>query len=155
MTVLSERERVRSRAGKQRNQLDEYLPNLRKALERERDFRVEQLAELAADARRDAAPCAQSGEAKAQAAVREVTLLIANGARQALVDIKRALAAMRAGQYGYCESCTGKLPLALLQAVPQARWCLTCHSAPDHVDEKRRCVKTRHHQQSGAPERDS
>ncbi len=113
----------------------EYLPSLRKALERERDFRVEQLAELAADARHDATPCLQSGQTGAQAAVREVTVLIADGARQALVDIERALAAMRAGQYGYCESCTGKVPLALLQAVPRARLCLECYRAPGDVDE--------------------
>lgn len=139
MNMLSERERVRSRAGKRRDQLDEYLPSLRKALERERDFRVEQLAELAAGTGRAATPCAQYGETGTQAAVREVTLLIADGARQALVDIERALAAMRAGRYGYCESCTGKVPLAVLQAVPQARLCLGCHRAPDHVDETSVC----------------
>jgi DnaK suppressor protein len=135
MNVLSERERVRSRSGKRSDQLDEYLPNLRKVLERERDFRVEQLAELAADAGHGVGPRVESGEAEAQAAVREVTLLIATGARQALVEIERALAAMRAGRYGYCEACAGKIPLAVLQAVPQARLCLTCHRAPDHVDE--------------------
>jgi DnaK suppressor protein len=139
MNMLSERERVRSHAGKRRDQLDEYLPRLRKALEHERDFRVEQLAELAAGAGRAATPCAQYGQAGAQAAVREIRLLIADGARQALVDIERALAAMRAGQYGYCESCTGKVPLAVLQAVPQTRLCLTCHRAPDHVDETSVC----------------
>lgn len=139
MNVLSERERVRSRSGKRGDQLDEYLPNLRKVLERERDFRVEQLAKLAADARRDATTCAQPGEAEAQAAVREVTLLIATGARQALLDIERALAAMRAGRYGYCEACAGKVPLAVLQAVPQASLCLTCHRTPDHVDETSVC----------------
>ena len=135
MNTLSAQEQFPSGAKKRRDQLDEYLPSLRKALERERDFRVEQLAELAAGARRDATPCLQSGKTGAEAAVREVTVLIADGARQALVDIERALAAMRAGQYGYCESCTGKVPLALLQAVPQARLCLECYRAPGDVDE--------------------
>lgn len=48
MNTLSAQEQFPSGAKKRRDQLDEYLPSLRKALERERDFRVEQLAELAA-----------------------------------------------------------------------------------------------------------
>ncbi|MGH3857459.1 MAG: TraR/DksA family transcriptional regulator [Pseudonocardiaceae bacterium] len=131
MNVLWERERVRSRIGKRSDQLEEYLPNLREALEREREFRVEQLAELAADAQRDAAPCAQSPQADTEAAVREVTFMIAAGARQALAGIERALAAMRTGRYGCCETCAGKVPLAVLQAVPQTTLCLQCQRAPN------------------------
>ncbi len=134
MTVLWERERVRSRIGKRSDQLAEYLPSLREALERERDFRVEQLAELAIDARRDA-PCAQSPEADTEAAIREVTFMIAAGARQALADIERALAAMRTGHYGCCETCAGKVPLAVLQAVPQTTLCLQCQRTPGKAEK--------------------
>ncbi|MGH3781650.1 MAG: TraR/DksA family transcriptional regulator [Pseudonocardiaceae bacterium] len=134
MNVRWERERVRSRIGQCSDQLAEYLPNLREALERERDFRVEQLAELAADARRDA-PCAQSPEADTEAAVREVAVMIAAGARQALAGIERALAAMRTGRYGCCETCAGTVPLAVLQAVPQTTLCLQCQRAPGHSDK--------------------
>ncbi|MDQ2789021.1 MAG: hypothetical protein M3Y73_04660 [Actinomycetota bacterium] len=131
MNVLWERERVRSRIGKRSDQLAEYLPSLREALERERDFRVEQLA---VDARRDA-PCAQSPDADTEAAIREVTFMIAAGARQALADIERALAAMRTGHYGCCEACAGKVPLAVLQAVPQTTLCLQCQRAPGKAEK--------------------
>ncbi|MDQ2884208.1 MAG: hypothetical protein M3Y48_24460 [Actinomycetota bacterium] len=134
MTVLWERERVRSRIGKRSDQLEEYSPNLREALEREREFRVEQLTEIAADARRDT-PCGQSPDADAEAAVRAVTDVIAAGARQALADIERALTAMRTGHYGRCQTCAGTVPLAVLQAVPQTTSCLQCQRAPDNADE--------------------
>ncbi|MGH3548811.1 MAG: TraR/DksA family transcriptional regulator [Pseudonocardiaceae bacterium] len=112
------------------------MPNLCEALERERDFRMEQLAELAADARRDA-PCAQSSETDTEAALREVTFVITAGARQALAGIERALAAMRTGHYGRCETCASKVPLAVLQAVPQTTLCLQCQRAPGYADEVR------------------
>jgi DnaK suppressor protein len=33
---------------------------------------------------------------------------------------------MRAGQYGLCEVCNGKIPMARLNALPYATMCIEC-----------------------------
>lgn len=130
MDVQRGRTGSRFAARKRSNRLEDHLPSLRKALEEHRDFRVEQLAELA----RDQTASARSWEAEAEAeagagagaAAREVASLIAAGARQALADIERALGAMDAGTYGRCAGCAAEIPLAILLAVPRTTVCLAC-----------------------------
>lgn len=92
---------VRLRPGASRRELVECLPVLRESLECERAFRVDRLTRLTAEAR--------------------------DGARDALADIERALAAIRAGTYGSCADCAAEIPLAVLRSVPQAKRCLRCH----------------------------
>lgn len=43
--------------------------------------------------------------------------------------IQRALARMRAGDYGLCATCGAELPFARLDAVPEAERCVECTSA--------------------------
>jgi DnaK suppressor protein len=121
---VQHRERTGSRfaARKRSSRLENHLPSLRKALEEHRDFRVEQLAELA----HDRTASARDREAGASAAAREVASLIAAGAWQALADIERALGAMDAGTYGSCAGCASEIPLAILLAVPRTTLCLAC-----------------------------
>jgi DnaK suppressor protein len=98
---------------------DVDLAGLREALERERRFRIEQLAELAAaPARRD--------DPRA-----EVDALVVAGARRALADIDAALEAMRRGRYGRCGACAGPIPWRVLCANPRARLCWTCQASED------------------------
>lgn len=40
--------------------------------------------------------------------------------------VERALEAMRAGVYGKCEVCTKAIPVARLQALPFANFCVDC-----------------------------
>jgi len=122
MDVQRGRTGSRFAARKRSNRLEDHLPSLRKALEEHRDFRVEQLAELA----RDQTASVRSWEAGAGAAAREVASLIAAGARQALADIERALGAMDADTYGRCAGCAAEIPLAILLAVPRTTVCLAC-----------------------------
>jgi DnaK suppressor protein len=49
--------------------------------------------------------------------------------RQTLRQIEAALGRMEAGTYGRCEGCGARLPLARLEALPYARWCVTCAQA--------------------------
>lgn len=121
--------------------LIECLPTLREALERERGFRREQLADLTLE-RSSGLSSPGRGSTGAEGARREVHALLVAGARRALSDIERALAAMCVGQYGRCEDCAEEIPVAVLRAVPQVRRCLDCHRARSEVKP------------SGAPDED-
>jgi DnaK suppressor protein len=43
-----------------------------------------------------------------------------------LVDVEHALEKIEAGTYGTCESCHGDIVEARLEAMPAARFCITC-----------------------------
>ena len=116
------------------NDLASRLPDLRAALERQRDFRREQLAQV--DLHRPTrAPSATNGAVDraedATSALREVEALVAAGARRALTDIELALARMRTGDYGCCRVCGTAIPLAVLEAIPKTTLCLVCQQATE------------------------
>jgi DnaK suppressor protein len=46
--------------------------------------------------------------------------------KQELDEVEAALARLETGCFGTCEDCGGPISLARLQAVPWARYCLTC-----------------------------
>ena len=54
---------------------------------------------------------------------------LADAARARLLDLERALAAVDGDDYGVCERCGRPVGLARLEAVPEARRCVTCASA--------------------------
>ncbi|QIS02291.1 hypothetical protein F5X71_08110 [Nocardia brasiliensis] len=103
------------------DRLSHYLPGLRAALHRLREFRLQQLAELDAEIDSAATPVDPADTAR-----REVTVKMAAGARHALADIGEALALLAAGHYGRCRGCGAEIPIHLLQTIPTTRWCLTC-----------------------------
>src|SRR5205085_9967661 len=43
-----------------------------------------------------------------------------------LASVENALERMRAGHYGVCEGCSIKIPLARLNALPYATYCIDC-----------------------------
>lgn len=57
---------------------------------------------------------------------REIAEAAVERAREAIEDIDGALAAMDAGTYGACEACHAPIPLARLEAIPHARYCVAC-----------------------------
>jgi DnaK suppressor protein len=106
------------------------LLTLRKELERQRDFRSEQLAHLIAHDENRASlvgygPRAMDGDAAR--ALDEIRALVAAGARQALADIELALARMTEGTYGRCRVCDADIPHAVLTAIPKTTLCQACH----------------------------
>jgi RNA polymerase-binding transcription factor DksA len=109
------------------------LPALREELQRQRDFRTEQLAQLDAHDDTRTTPVEHSPRAAdgdAARALEEIRALVAAGARQALADIELALTRMDDGSYGRCRACDAPIPLAVLTAIPTTTSCLTCHPAP-------------------------
>ena len=59
---------------------------------------------------------------------REQEMTIANNARDLLEQTQRALVRMASGAYGTCESCSGPVGKARLQAFPRVTLCVACKS---------------------------
>ena len=49
--------------------------------------------------------------------------------KRRLVQVNRALAALEAGDYGYCEECGEPIGMARLQARPESLYCIKCQEA--------------------------
>jgi DnaK suppressor protein len=47
-------------------------------------------------------------------------------ARQGIADTAHALRRMSEGTYGRCEGCAGQIPVARLELLPSARFCVPC-----------------------------
>jgi DnaK suppressor protein len=66
---------------------------------------------------------ADSGQATAE---RTEALGIVETLRSQLIEVMAALARMEKGTYGRCENCGQEIPEARLEAVPSARYCVSC-----------------------------
>ncbi len=49
-----------------------------------------------------------------------------------LEEVSRALAKLDNGTFGLCESCGARVDRARLEALPYAKYCLTCQSRREH-----------------------
>ena len=56
----------------------------------------------------------------------ELSSQLAEVESRELANIENALERMKAGSYGLCEVCSGKIPLARLNALPYATMCIDC-----------------------------
>jgi DnaK suppressor protein len=103
---------------------------LRDELERQLEFRKEQLAHLIEHDKNRTSLTGygpQALEADGARALDEVRAVVAAGARQALADIELALARINEGNYGRCRACNADIPLAILTAIPTTTLCRTCY----------------------------
>lgn len=103
--------------------ITQHLPQLRSALEQQRQFRVEQLDQLAAEA---AAPISIADEARIH-----VAAAVRVAAMAALADIDAALDRLERGTYGTCEQCRTAIPLERLEILPMSRLCMRCQHAAE------------------------
>ena len=56
----------------------------------------------------------------------EISSQLAEVESRELANIENALERMKAGKYGLCEVCGGKIPMARLNALPYATMCIEC-----------------------------
>jgi len=56
----------------------------------------------------------------------EISSQLAEVESRELANIENALERMKAGKYGQCEVCNGRIPMARLDALPYATMCITC-----------------------------
>ncbi|WP_432483348.1 TraR/DksA family transcriptional regulator [Kineococcus esterisolvens] len=62
----------------------------------------------------------------AATAGREHEMTIVNNARELLEQTQRALVRLSSGAYGVCETCSGPIGKARLQAFPRVTLCVSC-----------------------------
>ena len=130
-----------NRPGGRQDALAVKLPVLRATLERQLRFRREQLDQLD--------QCGQGLEpsfgaelpdgcaAGAALALREVDVLVVAGARERSPTSNWLWNGCVRGRYGRCGSCGTPIPLAVLEAIPKTKLCLTCQARRDQGDHQR------------------
>ena len=62
---------------------------------------------------------------------RELDIVFEENERDALDDVRAALARVEAGTYGICLRCGDDIPAARLNAMPTATLCITCKEAEE------------------------
>lgn len=101
--------------------VNEHLDELRNALVRQRNSRLEQLAELNLG---DSPRSIGKSQHRGLRPVRSVALA-------ALSDTDAALQRLARGCYGRCEQCDSPIPLERLEILPMARLCTGCQHAKE------------------------
>ena len=74
-------------------------------------------------------------DAALDAAQNELSSQLAEVESRELAHIENALKRMREGDYGNCESCVNSIPLARLQALPYATYCIDCQREMERTGE--------------------
>lgn len=93
------------------------------ALRAQRQFRMEQLTQLAAADARDAGRFGGL----------EVKVALQRAAAHALAEIEAALTRLQDGSYGSCTDCGQQISAARLEVLPAAALCMACrHRAGEH-----------------------
>ena len=118
-------------ASRHRVDLVAGLPRLRWMLDEQRQFRRDQLAQLAwldRESQHDTHAHREDLDASADSARLEVSAAVAAAARQALLDVEDALDRMDDGRYGRCTQCAAEIPVERLYAIPQAALCMRCQA---------------------------
>jgi len=73
-----------------------------------------------------AQPAGDLVDAALDSAQDEISSQLAEVESRELASIENALERMRGGKYGSCEGCNNKIPLARLNALPYATYCIEC-----------------------------
>ena len=79
-----------------------------------------------AEERREGSPFGKKDETAAERFELDKRLALVQHIREQLTDVEYALEKLDKGTYGLCDSCGKPIPLARLEALPQANFCLDC-----------------------------
>ncbi len=109
------------------------IEKARVRLEAEKARLLDELEQLEAagrptDERRDGSPFGKREEEATESQEIERRLALEHSIKEQLADTEDALAKIAAGTYGRCEICGKVIETARIEALPQARRCLTCKS---------------------------
>ena len=104
---------------------------LRSRLEKEQKRLAEELEQLkasvrSADERREGSPFGKREEEATESFELEKRLALEKRMKDQLADIEQALHKFDEGTYGLCDSCGQPIDPDRLEALPQARLCLSC-----------------------------
>ena len=109
------------------------IAKARARLEAEKARLLDELEQLEAagrptDERRDGSPFGKREEDATESQEIERRLALERNIKEQLDLIENALAKIASGKYGRCELCGKPIETARLEALPQARRCLSCKS---------------------------
>ena len=104
---------------------------LRSRLESEQKRLTEQLAQSKAnvrpaDERREGSPFGKREEEATETLELETRLALEKRIRDQLAEVEHALPKFEEKNYGLCESCGQPIDPARLEALPQAKLCMSC-----------------------------
>jgi DnaK suppressor protein len=71
------------------------------------------------------------GDRATTSQMRELLFLQTSHDRSLLADLEEALARVDAGTFGECLNCGQEIGIKRLEAIPQARYCVTCQDLMD------------------------
>ena len=115
---------------------------LRSRLENDKKHLINELEQLKAsvrptDERREGSPFGKREEEATESLELERRLALEKQMREQLADMEHALQKFEEGTYSLCEDCGQPIDPARLDALPQAKLCLSC-KAGQGKDAKRR-----------------
>jgi len=104
---------------------------LRSRLESEQKRLIEQMEQSKAsvrpvEERREGSPFGKREEEATESLELEKRLALEKRVREQLADVEHALHKFDEGTYGLCESCGQPIDPARLEALPQAKLCMSC-----------------------------
>jgi len=107
---------------------------LRARLENEKGRLAEELEQLRAsvrpaEERREGSPFGKREEEATESLELERRLALEKQMREQLADVDHALQKFEEGKYGFCEACGQPMDPARLDALPQAKLCLSCKAS--------------------------
>ena len=81
--------------------------------------------------RHEGSPYGKREETATESFELEKRLALVHRIREQLAEVECALDKLKKGTYGLCDSCGKPIPLARLEAMPQANLCLGCRARHD------------------------
>ncbi|MDD4985418.1 MAG: TraR/DksA C4-type zinc finger protein, partial [Dehalococcoidales bacterium] len=78
------------------------------------------------DKRREGSPFGKREEEATETAELETRLELEKRNKDQLIAVENAIDKFEKGTYGLCEVCGNPIPMARLEALPEARLCLDC-----------------------------
>lgn len=66
---------------------------------------------------------------------RDLSLNIATGEQKVIYEIDETLKLIDEGKYGICVSCSKKIPVKRLKALPYAKYCIQCQSKEEKAKQ--------------------
>ena len=66
---------------------------------------------------------------------RDLSLNIATSEQKVIYEIDEALKLIDEGKYGICVSCSKKIPMKRLKALPYAKYCIQCQSKEEKAKQ--------------------
>jgi len=106
---------------------------IRLRLEKDHKRLTEQMEQLRAsrptENRREGSPFGKREEEAAETAELENRMALEKRILDQMTDVDDALAKFEGGNYGICESCGQPIDIDRLEALPQAKLCMSCKAA--------------------------